>query len=181
MRPLASAGPCCWTARVLDGGTGGPGSIRTAVAADLPELKRVFRAASLSNPGEVALLSARPELLVFRGEAVPAGRTRVATAPGTGTDRLLGFATVVPGRHGEPELDDLFVDPPWHRRGVARRLVADAVRRARADGAARLWVTANRHAMAFYLAVGFIQVGEVATELAPAPRLRLDLSPTHPA
>src|SRR5262249_30679337 len=40
-------------------------AIRTAVAADLPALQQVYRAASLSNAGDAPMLLARPEFLVF--------------------------------------------------------------------------------------------------------------------
>ena len=102
-------------------------TIRTAVPADLPELQRIFRSASLSNSADAPLLLARPEFLQFAGEGVFAGRTRVAVAGLGGVETILGFATVTAGDVGEPELDDLFVDPRWQRRGVARRLIEDAV------------------------------------------------------
>jgi len=151
--------------------------IRPAVAADLPALQQVYRAASLSNPGDAPMLLARPEFLVFIGEGIADGRTLVALAGAPGEDRIVGFATVAAGPGDDAELEDLFVDPDWRRRGTARRLVrqvADAVRK---SGCRRLWVTGNAHALGFYLAVGFVQAGEVATELGPGLRLRLDLNP----
>jgi GNAT superfamily N-acetyltransferase len=160
-------------------------AIRTAVAADLAELQRVFREASLSNPGDVPGLLAHPEFLVLSGEGVAGGRTRVAQDGGVedgGVEDggeggpLLGFVTVVDGPDGDPELEDLFVDPERRRRGVARELVLDAARTARAAGHRRMWVTGNQHALAFYRAAGFVEVGEAATALGPAPRLRQDLT-----
>jgi hypothetical protein len=44
----------------------------------MPELQRVFRAAALSNAGDAPALLAHPEYLVFTGEGVAEGRTRVA-------------------------------------------------------------------------------------------------------
>lgn len=52
--------------------------VRTAVVADLAELQRIFREASLSNPGDVPGLLAHPEYLVFTGAGIAEGRTRVA-------------------------------------------------------------------------------------------------------
>ena len=150
-------------------------SIRTAVSADLPELQRIFRSASLSNPGDSGALLSRPEFLHFAGEGIAAGRTRVAVAGPVDAGPILGFATVTVGDAGEPELEDLFVDPRWQRRGVARRLVEDAVQALRASGHHRLWVTGNPHASAFYAAAGFVGSEAVATELGPGLRLHLDL------
>ncbi|MFK5634350.1 MULTISPECIES: GNAT family N-acetyltransferase [unclassified Ornithinimicrobium] len=148
--------------------------IRTAVAADLPALQRVFRAAALSNAGDVPLLRAHPEFLVFAGDGIAEGRTRAATT-GSGGDRLLGFATVAAGTSGGLELEDLFVDPPWRRRGIARALVLDAVETARQGGHQQLSVWGNPHALGFYRAAGFVEVSQVAVEVDRGLRLRLDL------
>ena len=151
-------------------------TIRTAVAADLPELKRIYRSASLSNPGDAPLLLARPQFLDFAGERIAEGRTRVAVAGLDGIGPIRGFATVSIGEVGEPELDDLFVEPPWQRRGFARRLVEDAVQVVRESGHHRLWVTGNPHAAAFYAAIGFVGDERVATELGSGMRLHLDVA-----
>jgi GNAT superfamily N-acetyltransferase len=153
-------------------------AIRAAVAADLPALQQVYRAASLSNTGDAPMLLARPEFLVFTGEGIAAGRTLVALAGPPGKGRVVGFATVAVGQDDGPELEDLFVDPDWRRRGVARNLVRQVVNAARDTGYRRLWVTGNPHALAFYLAVGFVQVDQVSTELGTGLRMSLDLSRT---
>jgi len=163
--------------------------IRTAARRDLSRLQEVYAAASLSNPGDAPLLLAHPQFLLFTGEGLATGRTRVAVtgagrpdgraSPADGPDgggRVLGFATVVPGRDGTPELDDLFVDPPWHRHGIARDLVADAVRIARAAGHDRMLVTANPHALAFYRSVGFVGDDRTTTSLGSGRRMALDLT-----
>jgi hypothetical protein len=77
-------------------------AIRTAVAADLPALQQVYRAASLSNAGDAPMLLARPEFLVFTGEGVAAGRTLVAVASPLGKDEVVGFATVAEGHDDGP-------------------------------------------------------------------------------
>jgi GNAT superfamily N-acetyltransferase len=151
-------------------------TIRTAVPADLPELQRIFRSASLSNSGDAPLLLARPEFLHFAGEGVVQGRTRVAVAGPEGEGTILGFATVTVGDAGDAELDDLFVDPQWHRRGVAKRLIEDAAQTVHKSGRKRLRVTGNPHASAFYAAVGFVGSERVATELGPGLRLHLDVT-----
>ena len=152
-------------------------TIRTAVPADLPELRRVFRAASLSNPADAPMLLAHPEFLHFTGEGVAEGRTRVAESGREGGGGVLGFATVaeVDDGDGDVELEDLFVDPRWHRRGVARSLVVDAVEGLRESGRRRLWVDGNPEALAFYRAVGFIGGDAVATELGAGLRLHVDV------
>jgi GNAT superfamily N-acetyltransferase len=152
-----------------------PVSIRTAVPSDQPELQRIYRSASLSNPGDAPLLLARPEFLDFAGEGVAEGRTRVAVTGIQGMETMLGFATVALGDLGEPELEDLFVDPAWRRRGVARLLVEDAAETVRRSGHGRLWVTGNPHAAAFYAAAGFVGSETVATELGTGQRLHLDV------
>jgi GNAT superfamily N-acetyltransferase len=149
--------------------------IRTAVTADLPELQRVYRAASLSNEGDAPLLLARPEYLVFSGDGVSEGRTRVEVEDADGG--VLGFATVATDQRGDLHLDDLFVDPDRRRRGTARRLVLDAMTRAREDGHDELFVIANPHAAAFYDAAGFVDVGPADTELGTGRRMRLVIRP----
>jgi GNAT superfamily N-acetyltransferase len=153
-------------------------AVRIAIAADLPALQQVYSAASLSNAGNAPMLLARPEFLVFTGDGIAAGRTLVAVAGPPGTDRVVGFATVTAGQDDDPELEDLFVDPDWHRRGIARRLVWQVADTAREAGHRRLWVTGNLHALAFYLAVGFVQVGQVSTALGSGLRMYLDLGQT---
>ena len=109
-------------------------AIRTAVVADLLALQQVYRAASLSNAGDAPMLLARPEFLVFTGEGIAAGRTLVAVASPAGNGRVVGFATVAAGQDDGPELEDLFVDPDWRRRGIARHLVWQVVNTARDNG-----------------------------------------------
>src|SRR5262245_57025808 len=152
-------------------------TIRTAVAADLPALQRVYRAASLSNAGDAPMLLARPEFLIFAGDGIPTGGTRVAVADSPDGEHIVGFATVAMGEDG-PELEDLFVDPDWRRLGIARRLVQDAARTVHGMGHRYLWVIGNPHALAFYLAAGFVEKDRVATEFGTGLRMCLDLAGT---
>ena len=140
--------------------------IRTAVLEDLPALRAVFRAASLSNAGDRDALLAHPDALVLDHANVAAGRTRGACE----ASHVVGFATVLEGGDGV-ELEDLFVAPAWMRRGVATALVRDALERARDAGAQRLEVTANDHALAFYLWCGFVETGRVATAFGEGRRM----------
>jgi len=97
-----------------------------------------FAGSSLSNAGDRASLLAHPDALEFSDDALKEHRVRVAIVD----DRIVGFATVVAtGRVGE--LEDLFVDPDWMRRGVGRALVADAIDNARDQGRRRIDVMAT--------------------------------------
>lgn len=146
--------------------------IRVAVAADVGALREVYRRSSLSNEGDRAALLAHPEALEFARGAVDAHRVRVAVVG----SRIVGFATVVPdGEVGE--LEDLFVDPDWMRRGIARMLALDAVDNARAQGLSRIEVTANPHALGFYESVGFVYDGIEQTPFGPGHRMHLCVCP----
>ncbi len=147
--------------------------IRDAGPADVVMLREVFRRSSLSNDGDRLNLLANLDTLEFSDAAVSEGRTRVAVVA---DGRLAGFATShIAG--DAVELDDLFVDPGWMRRGTGRALVADVIALAPNHGARRVEVTANQHALAFYGRVGFVLDQEVPTRFGPAPRMHLDVVP----
>jgi GNAT superfamily N-acetyltransferase len=140
--------------------------IRVAVPADLGALRGLFRRSSLSNAGDRASLLAHPEALEFAGRAVGEALTRVAVVDG----RIVGFATLL----DDGELEDLFVDPDWMRRGIGRALVLDAVALARERGFDRIEVTANGEALGFYESVGFVLDGAVETAFGRGSRMHLD-------
>jgi GNAT superfamily N-acetyltransferase len=142
--------------------------IRLGVPADLPAAADVYRSASLSNAGDRDNLLAHPEHLVLGPEGLAEGRTYVAEIEGV----LVGFATWLEA-DDIFELEDLFVDPGWMRRGIAAALVNRIVRVLRARGVERLEVTANPHAVGFYRAAGFIDCGVADTDLGVAPRMVL--------
>ena len=103
--------------------------IRIGVPADLPAASDVYRNASLSNAGDRGNLLAHPEYLTLGRRGLAEGRTHVAEEDGS----LVGFATwAQAGRVFE--LEDLFVDPEWMRRGIAtalvKRIAASGARRA---------------------------------------------------
>jgi GNAT superfamily N-acetyltransferase len=147
--------------------------IRDSVPADLDALRDVYRRSSLSNDGDRASLLAHPEVLEFPGPATSDGRTRVAVAD---DGRLVGFATTLIAG-GAAELDDLFVDPGWMRRGIGRALVLDAIEIARDRGVGRVEVTANPHALVFYQRAGFTVDHEVRTRFGPGSRMHVDVAP----
>jgi GNAT superfamily N-acetyltransferase len=146
---------------------GGP-MIRLGVPADLPAASDVYRRASLSNAGDRDNLLANPEYLVLGREGLAEARMYVAEEEGS----LVGFATWSEA-DGIVELEDLFVDPGWRRRGIAAALVDRIAQVLRARGVQRLEVTANPHAMGFYRAAGFIDVGNTDTVFGTAPRMVL--------
>jgi GNAT superfamily N-acetyltransferase len=145
-------------------------SIRDADLDDMTVLRDVYRRSSLSNDGDRIGLLAHPEFLELSDQGVADGRMSVAAADG----RVIGFATWL-GTGEVTEIEDLFVDPDWMRRGVGRALVADLLAMAERRGVRRVEVTGNPHARAFYERVGFTCDHEVDTPLGPGLRMHLDL------
>jgi ribosomal protein S18 acetylase RimI-like enzyme len=145
--------------------------IRVARARDIDAVGDLYRRSSLSNDGDRENLLAHPEVLVFDSAPIHDERTRVAIGEG----RIVGFATtrVVANYF---ELDDLFVDPEWMRRGVGADLIGDASAIARSQGVARIEVVANGHALEFYEAVGFVRDGIAETRFGSAHRMHLDVA-----
>ena len=144
--------------------------IRLGTPADLPAAAGVYRRASLSNASDRDNLLAHPEHLVLGPEGLADGRTYVAEDEKDGS--LVGFATWAEAG-GTVELEDLFVDPGWRRRGIATALVSRIVDVLRARGVQCLEVTASPHAQGFYSAAGFIDCGVANTDFGVAPRKRL--------
>jgi GNAT superfamily N-acetyltransferase len=145
--------------------------MRDAGPGDMTVLREVYRRASLSNDGDRPNLLAHPEYLELSDEGVRDGRTRVADASG----RVIGFASWL-GTGDVTEIEDLFVDPDWMRRGVGRALVLDLIALAQRRGVRRVEVTGNPHARAFYETVGFSYDHDVDTPLGPGLRMHRDLA-----
>ena len=146
--------------------------IRLGTPADLAAITDIYRRASLSNPGDRERLLAHPEYLVLEPDGLTEGRTHVAEENGS----VVGFATWAETDAGGMELEDLFVDPKWMRRGIATALVSSISDVLRSRGAGTLEVTASPDALGFYRAVGFIDVGVALTTFGSAPHLQLRLS-----
>jgi GNAT superfamily N-acetyltransferase len=144
--------------------------IRLGAPADLSAATDVYRSASLFNAGDRDSLLAHPEFLILGPEGLAEGRTHVAEEDGS----LVGFATWIEA-DGTIELEDLFVDPGWMRRGIATALVSRIADVLRARGVERLEVTANPHALGFYSAVGFIDCGVAETDFGTAARMVLTI------
>jgi N-acetylglutamate synthase-like GNAT family acetyltransferase len=144
-----------------------PFLIRDAEITDMGGLQGIFRRASQSNENDRGLLREHPEWLVLSDQGVLEGRTRV-TVDEDGT--VTGFATYLIS-DDVAELEDLFVDPPRMRQGIAVALVLDISSRLHQIGFENLEVTANPHAMAFYEYLGFVADQIVDTQGYPAPRM----------
>lgn len=142
--------------------------IRLGTPADYSAAAAIYRRASLSNSGDRDELLAHPEHLIFPGDGLAEGRTYVAEEDGF----VVGFATWSKTGDGV-ELEDLFVNPNWMRRGIATRLVGRIVDVLRVRGVSRIEVTANPHALGFYRVAGFTDIGEATTEFGTAPRMVL--------
>jgi ribosomal protein S18 acetylase RimI-like enzyme len=145
--------------------------IRLGTSADLAAATDVYRRASLSNAGDRDNLLAHPDYLILGAGGLAEGRTYVAEQDGS----LVGFATWAETA-GTIELEDLFVDPGYMRRGIAAALVNRVAGVLRARGVERLEVTANPHALGFYRAAGFTDCGVAETQFGTAPRMVLAIS-----
>ena len=145
--------------------------IRLGTPADQPACADVYRRASLSNAGDRDNLLAHPEYLILGPEGLAEGRMYVAEEDGS----VVGFATWAAQADGTIELEDLFVDPDWRRRGIATALVSYVVGVLRARGVRCLEVTANPHAEGFYSAAGFIDCGVAETVFGASARKRLTI------
>ena len=142
--------------------------IRLGMPADLAAVRDVYRSASLFNERYRDQLLSHPEYLILGPEGLAEGRTYVAEENGA----IVGFATWAEAEDAV-ELEDLFVDPAWMRRGIASALVSRIVEVLRAQGAERLEVSANPDALGFYRAAGFTDGGVAETAFGRAPRMLL--------
>jgi GNAT superfamily N-acetyltransferase len=118
---------------------------------------------------DAEFLEACREELTLTADDVVAQRAAVVERDG----RVVGFCTLA-GEPPELQLGMMFVDPAHVGGGVGRELWAHATARARSVGAERVTIDADPHAEAFYLAMGAVRVGEVASESIPGrslPRL----------
>jgi GNAT superfamily N-acetyltransferase len=145
--------------------------IRLGRPDDLDAVSGVYRRASLSNPSNRDLLLAHPEYLVLEPAGLAEGRTYVAEQDAA----IVGFTTWADAEDGGTELEDLFVDPAWMRRGIATALLNRVVDVLRSRGVDALEVTGNPDALAFYHAAGFVDIGTDQTAAGSAPRLSLRL------
>ena len=84
--------------------------------------------------------------------------------------QLFGFAQVRRGAAPScidadrpAEILRLYVDKPWHGKGVAQQLMEHSLEQGRLMGAAQIWLGVwerNPRAISFYRKYGFVEVGE---------------------
>ncbi len=144
--------------------------VRLGEAADFDAVASIYRRASLSNDGDRDDLLAHPEYLILGPDGLADGRTYVAEQDGF----VVGFATWIDAGPAV-DLEDLFVDPDWTRRGIATALLNYLAVALRHRGVERLEVTANQHAMDFYRHAGFVDCGVAETVFGAATRMVLTL------
>ena len=149
--------------------------LRPALPEDLPAIEAVYGRAARANAPAAAFLARHPEVLRIDPRCLPA----ILVAE-TSAGALAGFARVEPLEPGASELAALFVDPPFWRRGIARRLLSRIVADCRDRGQTRLFVTAAAEGLPFYRARGFTDMGPFETAGGPARRLVLEVDAPSP-
>ncbi|HEY8592709.1 MAG TPA: GNAT family N-acetyltransferase [Sphingomicrobium sp.] len=136
-------------------------TLRTARLDEREQLEDLQRRASLALPDYREQLLAHPDAIDLPEDQIAKGQVIVAELGG----RVAGFAAVVDG-----ELDGLFVEPEFWKRGIGRLLVDAATHDARRKGLA-LSVVANPSSRTFYERCGFSLEGEEQTRFGPALRM----------
>jgi predicted N-acetyltransferase YhbS len=148
-----------------------PVEIRDGAADEAAALEALQRRSSDVWEQHREQLAAHPDAIELPQTFIDNGWVRVAVDD---TQTPIGFSVVVPLDGPVHELDGLFVEPSHMGAGVGRALVEDAAKRASAQGADQLEVTAGP-ARAFYERVGFRHVGAAQTRFGPAVRMRREL------
>jgi N-acetylglutamate synthase-like GNAT family acetyltransferase len=151
-----------------------PIKVRQAVPADTLQLNTVMRHASLAiETGEVLQrLRNEPELLQVDGTLIDSGQVVLAEADGV----VVGLASFVIIEGAYAELDGMFVDPSYWRRGIGKIIFEAVERELTARQATGIRVVSSASAVDFYKSVGFSIVGEESTSLGPTvPVMTKDL------
>lgn len=134
-------------------------AIRLSTTADIASIHRVWRAAVDATHGFVAAADIDFYEHLLMTLYLPHKPQWLALSP---TGEVQGFI----GLEG-PKIEALFVDPVWHRHGVGRRLIDHALGLNR-----RLMVDVNSQnpgAVAFYAALGFVEIGRSPVDHAGKP------------
>ncbi len=120
-----------------------------------------FRAKASWGYGNEFMAACRAELAVS-AEALVDPNVRHGVAERDGV--VVGFFVVRRLTAHEWDLDALFVEPAFLRRGVGRWLMQHAIAAAREAGARALLVQSDPNAASFYAAVGGLRDGTRASE-----------------
>ncbi len=145
--------------------------IRPAVASEQKLLEDLQLRASLTNAGDRDALLANSDAIELPLEQIIAGRVFVSEWHGA----IVGFSAILPRTDGGTELDALFVDPDFRRRGIARSLVEYCADAARKLGSDALHVIGNPHAKDFYHACDFKMTGNTQTRFGVGLLMRRPL------
>jgi GNAT superfamily N-acetyltransferase len=145
--------------------------IRAALPAERSSLEALQRRASLANRGDRDALLANPDAIALPIEQIEQSCVFVAELDGV----VVGFAAVLPRTDGGAELDALFVEPHFWKRGIGRRLVDHMAEVARVRAASFLHVIGNPHAEGFYISCGFRVTGTVDTRFGVGLTMRRPL------
>jgi GNAT superfamily N-acetyltransferase len=146
-------------------------SVRLATIAERGALEALQWRASLVWEEYREALLAHPDAIELPSEQISEGRTLVAVLEST----IAGFAVVLPRDDGDADLDGLFVEPDMWRMGIGTRLIREAEALAAREGADSLHVVANPLAEGFYVACGFLKIGEESTHFGAALSMRRPL------
>jgi len=146
-------------------------TVRLADPHERLDLEQLQWRASLNNPGDRDALLANPDAIELPREQIAAGQVFVAERDGT----VVGFASVLDRPDGDTELDGLFVEPTCWRGGIGRALVDRCAGYGRERDAGAIHVIGNPHALGFYKAYGFIDVGVHETRFGSGILMRKQL------
>ena len=134
-----------------------------------------FRSKAHWGYGEEFMARSRASLTISP-EFIATGRVFVAEPEGCAP---LGVASVAPlAEKGLYDLVHLFVEPSTMLKGVGRLLFEAAINKARADGARRLVIQSDPHAVGFYRRLGATDAGEAPSDSIPdrmLPMLHFEL------
>jgi putative acetyltransferase len=91
----------------------------------------------------------------FSGESMLGAINDSVVLVAEDADRVQGFASLVASSAARCELDLLYVDPHFTRRGVARALIGAIEEQARVNDVAELWVDASIPAAVVFERLGY--------------------------
>lgn len=134
-------------------------TIRLSTPADIAAIHRVWRAAVDATHGFVAPVDVALYEHLLVTLYLPQKSQWLALSADGDIQGFIGLEV--------PKIEALFVDPAWHRHGVGRRLINHAL-----GQSARLMVDVNSQnpgAVAFYAAMGFIEIGQSPVDHAGKP------------
>ena len=143
-------------------------AIRSACPDEAGKLTDIAFRSKASHGYDLAFMEAcRKELTVSLADFA----RRLLWIAEDGNGRLLGFAGLWPVENGVAEVDPVYVDPPYKGMGVGQALWAQLESQARLDGAKKLGLDSDPHAVGFYSRMGCRVVGEAPSGSIPGRML----------